>query len=248
MKKVIINSDDFGYSRGINWGIMDAHTQGILTSATLMTNMPGFTHAVELAKQAPELGVGIHMVLTCGRPLLNTHKTLVDEHGNFKKQAWFKTEPFDEEEVYQEWDAQIQKAIDAGITPTHLDSHHHAHTFQNNPEIIERLGRKYNLPIRINYQASPDMRGVEHFIWDFDECGARPESEDKAYLDALLQGILDHETTEIMCHPGYLDCTIYHGSSWLENRIHILEFIIHSDFSKTLKNHPDIELVTYKEL
>lgn len=50
MGKVIFNSDDFGYSYGVNYGIVDAYQRGILTSTTLMANMPGFEHAVKLKK------------------------------------------------------------------------------------------------------------------------------------------------------------------------------------------------------
>ncbi len=51
MGKVIFNSDDFGYSHGVNYGIMDAYQRGILTSTTLMANMPGFEHAVKLRRK-----------------------------------------------------------------------------------------------------------------------------------------------------------------------------------------------------
>ncbi len=72
MGKVIFNSDDFGYSHGVNYGIMDAYQRGILTSTILMANMPGFEHAVKLRKEMPRLGVGVHLTLTCGKPLLKT--------------------------------------------------------------------------------------------------------------------------------------------------------------------------------
>lgn len=78
MGKVIFNSDDFGYSHGVNYGIMDAYQRGILTSTTLMANMPGFEHAVKLRKEMPRLGVGVHLTLTCGKPLLKTVDTLIE--------------------------------------------------------------------------------------------------------------------------------------------------------------------------
>ena len=67
--KLIINADDFGYSNGVNYGIIDAFKNGILTSTTCLTNMPGFNHAIQLAKENPNLGIGIHLTLTCGKPL-----------------------------------------------------------------------------------------------------------------------------------------------------------------------------------
>ncbi|MEG0276419.1 MAG: ChbG/HpnK family deacetylase, partial [Coprobacillus sp.] len=75
MVKIINNADDFGYSNAINYGIIDCYLNGMLTSTTLMPAMPGFDHAVALAKQNPGLGIGVHLTLTCGRPVLEGHKT-----------------------------------------------------------------------------------------------------------------------------------------------------------------------------
>lgn len=103
MGKLIINSDDFGYSNGVNYGIIDAYRNGILTSTTLMANMPGFNEAVKLKKEYPRLGVGVHLTLTCGKPLLKSHKTLVSENGEFNKLAFYKQDfAIDYEELYQE--------------------------------------------------------------------------------------------------------------------------------------------------
>src|ERR1700691_3292444 len=66
MKQLILNADDFGYTRGINEGIIRAHRDGVLTSATLMANGAAFDDAVERAKANPTLGVGCHLVLTGG--------------------------------------------------------------------------------------------------------------------------------------------------------------------------------------
>lgn len=83
LKKWIINADDFGYSKGVNYGIIEAHQQGIVTSATLMANMPGATHAAALAKDKPNLGVGVHLVLTIGKPLTEDVPSLIDKNGHF---------------------------------------------------------------------------------------------------------------------------------------------------------------------
>ena len=130
MKKVIINADDFGYSRGINYGIIDSHRLGILTSTTIMAGMPGFDHAVHLAKENPKLGIGVHLTLTCGYPLLKDYQTIVDENGKFKHLSFFTHDNnYDFDEVYREWEAQIEKVLASEIKPSHLDSHHHTHSF-----------------------------------------------------------------------------------------------------------------------
>ena len=69
MAKIIVNADDFGYSEGVNHGIISAHKNGIVTSCTVMANMPGFEHGMELIKENPTLKCGVHMTLTCYKPL-----------------------------------------------------------------------------------------------------------------------------------------------------------------------------------
>lgn len=65
-KYAIVNADDFGLSNRVNEAILEAHRNGIVTSTTLMANMPGSRHAVELAKRNGSLGVGLHVNLSFG--------------------------------------------------------------------------------------------------------------------------------------------------------------------------------------
>ena len=62
MRALIINGDDFGLSPGINDGIVEAHTRGVLTSTSLMVTAPAAPQAAELAKSHPQLSVGLHFV------------------------------------------------------------------------------------------------------------------------------------------------------------------------------------------
>src|SRR5262245_12015792 len=78
MKRLIINADDFGFTRGVNEGIVRAFKLGVVTSTTLMANGEAFDHAVELAKANPGLAVGCHLAAVGGRPLLNEGGTLVN--------------------------------------------------------------------------------------------------------------------------------------------------------------------------
>ena len=91
MSLVIINADDFGYSQGINLGIIEAHKNGILSSTTMMANMPGFEHGVELAKNNPKLGIGVHLNLTCGKPLLDNVPSLTD-YKEFRNLSYYEKE------------------------------------------------------------------------------------------------------------------------------------------------------------
>ncbi|MDQ0879508.1 putative glycoside hydrolase/deacetylase ChbG (UPF0249 family) [Peribacillus sp. V2I11] len=87
MIEVLVNADDFGLTKAVNYGILDSHKYGIVNSATIMMNAIATEHAIEIAKKTPSLKVGIHLVLTWGKPLLSDVPSLVDESGFFKKQG-----------------------------------------------------------------------------------------------------------------------------------------------------------------
>ncbi|MGH1830737.1 carbohydrate deacetylase [Enterococcus gilvus] len=254
MGKVIFNSDDFGYSYGVNYGIMDAYQRGILTSTTLMANMPGFEHAVKLKKDLPNLGVGVHLTLTCGKPLLKNVESLMD--GDKFKNLSFYTQPFkvDGDQLYQEWNEQIQKVYLAGIVPTHLDSHHHTHTFGMNQEIIIALAKKYDLPVRGNFEKKNEVRHVDYFEPHFDDVGEaviekrQIDCSVEEYLERLLSILRAHKTIEVMCHTAYFDQALLNGSSFVYPRANQVEFLIHSEFAQLVKEDFSIELITYKDI
>lgn len=83
--RIIINGDDFGFSEGQNLGIIKAHKEGILTSTTAMAGGPALSHGMALAKECPDLSIGVHLTLDALRPLspLDRIPSLVDEHGKF---------------------------------------------------------------------------------------------------------------------------------------------------------------------
>jgi hopanoid biosynthesis associated protein HpnK len=157
MKKVIINADDFGLCRGVNEGIILAHQQGILTSATLMANAPGFEQAVDLARQNTRLGVGIHLNIIRGQPvaLPEKVKSLLSSKGYFlgsvyaflRKLIFRKIELG---EVEKEFRAQIEKVSASKLPISHLDSEKHMHTIPALFKIVLKLGKEYGIP-RMRY-------------------------------------------------------------------------------------------------
>lgn len=127
---LIVNADDFGLSKGQNYGIVEACRNGVVTSTTALVNGAAIDHAVQLSRDIPELAVGMHFVLTLGRPL--TAMPGLTRDGLLGKWIWRMAEedtlPLDE--ISQELAAQYQRFIDLfGREPTHLDSHHHVHMF-----------------------------------------------------------------------------------------------------------------------
>ncbi|MCX5807668.1 MAG: ChbG/HpnK family deacetylase [Proteobacteria bacterium] len=132
-KRLIINADDFGWGRKLTDTIVQCHLQGIVTSTTLMVNMPAAQYAAKRASEVPELSVGVHLNLTEGPPICphDAIPDLLDEHGNFPGNAlqsarlWRGGQYF--EEVRRELAAQIERCLDLGVVPTHCDSHHGIH-------------------------------------------------------------------------------------------------------------------------
>lgn len=132
---LIVNADDFGMSRGITDGIILAHRYGFVTSTSLMVNMPAAEYAVSRLPALPRLGVGAHLNITAGQPILPPQKvpTLVDSNGRFhgaaamSRRLWQWRAAGDEIEA--EFRAQIRWMKDRGVTPTHADSHQHMHIY-----------------------------------------------------------------------------------------------------------------------
>src|SRR6185369_7512814 len=126
MKRLIVNADDFGFTRGVNAGILRAFQNGILTSATLMANGDAFDEAVEMALANPGLGVGCHLVAVGGRPVAPPAEiaSLVDADGMLPRTLTgllklLMRGQVRVEHVEREFRAQVERLREAGITPTH---------------------------------------------------------------------------------------------------------------------------------
>ncbi len=145
MKELIINADDFGYTRGVNEGIIRAHREGILTSATLMANGAAFDDAVQSAKANPKLGVGCHLVLTGGNAVAPKDQipSLADPDGRLPESlsalvARLSVGSVRTEDIQTELRAQVEKIQRAGIELTHLDTHKHTHV---HPRVMAAIGQ-----------------------------------------------------------------------------------------------------------
>ena len=130
MKNLIVNADDLGWTDGVNRGIVHAHRNGIVTSASLLANGAAFESAVEMARAAPAMGVGVHLNLNDGKPVSAPESvpSLVNAQGEFAGgpetfMLRIARRNLNLKEVETEWDHQIQKVCDAGIRPTHVDGH-----------------------------------------------------------------------------------------------------------------------------
>jgi chitin disaccharide deacetylase len=142
-RTVIINGDDFGFSHGVNQAIIKAHQHGVLTSTSLMVTGAAFSEAVDLARAHPDLGVGLHLVLVCGRSALPKDQIphLVDEKGNFSNDPTvaglrYQFNKRARIELQQEIHAQLEKFRATGLPLSHVDGHLHLHV---HPVVINIL-------------------------------------------------------------------------------------------------------------
>lgn len=255
MKHLIINADDFGYSKAVNLGIMESHINGVLTSTTLMANMPGVDHAVSLLKDMPNLCVGAHLTLTCGKPMLGEKvSTLIKENEYFFKleDVENKVVQMDISEIYEEWKTQIRYLLNKGVNLSHIDSHHHVHTFKEHEEIIKVLSEEFNLPVRNCNNV------LENKIRFLDLCNYNPiRNMEEKYenvriecfkaIEEIIKKNIQYENTEAMCHPAFLDSYLLENSSFNMARIREVD-ILCDQLMRDLINKYEIKLCNYKNI
>lgn len=221
-KLLVVNADDFGFTRDVNAGIAAAHRDGILTATTLMANGAAFDDAVALARATPSLDVGCHLVLTGGESVAGPGRALPRD-----VPALLAALARREFSVERELDAQIRRILAAGIQPTHLDTHKHTHLLPPVLAAVARLAARYSIlwvrrpfdfPIRDN--GVPPLRRLisrslglvrrrfhleltrhgcrttDHFA-GFGVTGLLREQELLHLLNQLPAG-----STELMTHPG----------------------------------------------
>jgi predicted glycoside hydrolase/deacetylase ChbG (UPF0249 family) len=179
-KICIVNGDDFGASDGINRGIIEAFTNGILTSASLMINMPQAEEAIAMSAEHSGLSVGLHVNFTNETdPVIDVNDTQAAKN-----------------ELYR----QLQLFEDRfGHPPSHLDSHHNVHRMSNLTPLFIEVAERYTLPLR---EHSP-ARYYSNFYgrWDGE---SHPEHISASQLVHVLETEVGSGLTELACHPGYV--------------------------------------------
>ncbi len=284
MRNLIVNADDFGLTAGVNRAIIEGHTRGVITSSTLMANMPAFDDAVQSALGCPSLGVGLHFNITQGRPVAAASRvgSLIDSRGEFwgTSAALLKRAlagGLNLEEVAIELRAQIEKAMNAGLRLTHVDSHKHSHALPQICETIIRAIGEYGvnavrLP-REHWRFDRDanslkliMQGAGAFgisqlcrisetrlrksgvkTPDFFFGIARTGHWTKPWLIDLIERLPDG-SSELMCHPGYDDEDLGNARTRLrESRANELGLLTDPDVLARLKAE-GIRLINFSNL
>jgi len=249
--KVVINADDFGISTQVSAEIARCFRAGVVSSTTVMANMPGFDDAIALARSEGFADrIGVHLNLTCGQPLTEGIRRWTGANGEMtvlEHRLWADRSLLTA--VYQELKAQVERLIHTGITPTHFDSHQHIlNSFPYTAAALQ-VARECNVSrmriarnafydrsaakttFKLAYNAYLGRQGMRRVHWFTDvkpyyshvQAGGRP-----------LKG-----TTELMCHPGM---RLAHPVSEMTTETEIL---LHKDFRELLSQ---IQPVPYTAL
>jgi len=221
VRKLVVNADDFGFTSDVNRGIVEAHRRGILTATTLMAagafEESAFDDAVRLARETPTLDIGCHLVLVGAPPFPLTVAELI------------RAVALKRIRVYDELVSQVRRIVDAGLRPTHLDTHKHTHLLPPVLDAVARISEEFQIPwVRrpFDFPFTPEgvslsKRAVAKAMTTVRNRSARilaghgcrstdhfagfqiTGRYDAASLVKLLRA-LPEGSTEFMCHPGRL--------------------------------------------
>ncbi len=224
MVPVIVNADDFGLTEGVCAGIVRAIEAGGVTSTTAMVCVPGSSE--RLKRWAPKIAgqIGAHLQLTSGSPILPPERvpSLSRQDGKFPTRRKEIQNP-KHEEILEEWQAQIESLLRAGIEPTHLDSHHHVHGLPAVFPAFCELAMQYSLPAR---SLDPDMTRrlraagvpcIDRTLTDW----YGGDLSVKSLVRLLEEGVRESpnaESFEVMCHPGFSDDSLPSLSRYVGER------------------------------
>jgi predicted glycoside hydrolase/deacetylase ChbG (UPF0249 family) len=269
-KQLVVNADDFGFTRDVNQGIIEAHQRGILTATTLMANGDAFEDAVRLARQNPTLDIGAHLVLIGGCALAASQEPLPSSVGRLLAAIALR-----QLRIYDELAAQVRRILDAGIRLTHLDTHKHTHLAPPVLTAVARIAEEFGIPwvrrpfdlpitaarvtatrrtqavsgsltlVRARFQrvlARRHCKTTDHFA-GFQITGRFRTRELVALIQALPEG-----STELMCHPGRCSAELQAARTRLkESREEELVALTAAETRRAIVES-QVELVNYRIL
>jgi predicted glycoside hydrolase/deacetylase ChbG (UPF0249 family) len=240
LQRLIINADDLGYDPAVSAGIVQAMRAGVVTSATLMVNLP---HSADGAAAAQGLAVGLHLNLARGRPLSRSFPQGLLQDGEFDEARVVRLPTA---VVKDEVRAQIERGEALlGRPLTHLDVHRHLHRHPGILEGVASVAQERTLPVRALDASMRErlrawgVRVTDHFIGD---AGAEPYwtlDRFRQAVEALVPG-----TTELMCHPGFLPTHVRTG--YAEQRVVELQTFTSAE-ARVALNRAGVDLATFAD-
>ena len=223
MIRIIVNADDFGWDENRTRAILEAYRRGIVTTTTVMVNMPWFEKAVALAKETDlSPNIGLHLCLTEGMPLtdkIRRSRLFCREDGSFhgrfhvSKLRRLMLPAFERKVVAEEIEAQMHKYIGAGLTMMHLDSHHHSHTDLSIARIALPLARKLGFrTVRLSRNIGGGLSSVKRlYKWYVNRYMGNMLPFNADFfggfmdLESCWNELPDGARVEVMTHPLFRD-------------------------------------------
>jgi predicted glycoside hydrolase/deacetylase ChbG (UPF0249 family) len=261
VRKLVVNADDFGFTRDVNQGIIEAHRNGILTATTIMSVGGAFDDAVRLARENPSLDIGVHLVLVGQPPFPMTVAQLA------------RAVMLGRIRIYEELSAQVRRVIETGLKPSHLDTHKHTHLLPPVLDAVARISEEFKIPwvrrpfdfplqpggvswkkravsrgfdvVRRRFErvlTRHGCRSTDHFA-GFQITGKFNATDVAELIRALPEG-----STEFMCHPGICTAELRAARTRLkEAREQELRALTAPEARDALRDS-GVELVTYAGL
>lgn len=263
---LIINADDFGMCHDENEATIIGLTEGLFTSSTIMTPCPWFEEAAEFARNTPKADLGVHLTLNSEwarykwGPVLGSMEvpSLTDDHGYLwvDVRSVLAHDRLDEVEI--ELEAQIEKAIAAGVDVTHLDCHMYAlHLRADYHRVYLKLAMDFRLPIRINPRPMMRQLGMGEILHALDinsifypdhflHHGPRNGDETEAYWTGIIRN-LEPGISEIYCHPALARGELKACARDWQQRQRDFEYFT-SEKTRELIKDEGIQLIGYRAL
>ena len=273
LKRVIVTADDFGISTPVNEAIEDAYRHGILTTTCLMVGAPAADDAVRRAKQIPQMGVGLHIVIVCGRPILAASQVpdLVDASGSFDTNLFragvrYFFLPHVRRQLAREIRAQFEAFKKTGLSLDHVNAHNHLHIHPTVFSMILRIGKDYGLrAIRIPFEPPPPQCKVsmaEHFVGMWISLMRRRAARyeirvnDRMYglrdtgrmnlerLKPILESLPDG-VSEVVCHPATRRGPETEDAAYHYQFEEEYRALLHDDVRRAVK---DADLISFRDI
>lgn len=253
MKRLIVNADDCNLTRGVTEGILKAHEEGIVTSTTVLINLPLEEHTLRELKKRRGLGLGLHLNVTLGEPvnLPSEVSSLVRADGRFRRPNEYQEHPPAPKDLLREYEAQVRLFVkDFGRKPDHLDTHHHLHDFPVFFQVLAQVAKRWKLPIRRSHIFQIATHGkltrrLKTTDYLFGNLQVRYPWRWDPFLSLMEH--LPEGTSEIACHPGFKDARLRKISSLVDSREVELNLLSSKRLRKEI-SRLGIELVRFSEI
>lgn len=271
--RLVVNADDFGISPAVNAGILEAHAAGTVTSTSMMVHCPGWDDAAQALASVPELGIGLHLNLLVGTPIIAGVTSVDRRTGRFLALPALVGRALsgrlDAEEIEAEVEAQAAAIEVLGTRLTHIDSHRHTHALPVVRGAVARVAAKRGLHLRRpveshrrfpNDVVSQLHRAVIAWSWRVTSLGAPATRAPDHFIGVSLQGgdrfegqltqVLDRlpaGSVEMMVHPGRVDDALRSVDGYTWQREKELAALLSAPVRERLRAG-DISLARFSDL